>query len=190
MSLLGACLQKLEPRPYHRIGRWGRGRVRAVDLDAARSRLLASAVHLRRAVDRHAAARWSRRPRRSRATTDRMFLLKNPPNDYVAQPEGQQFAQERQPHEPRLRDHARRARRAWSTALASATTELVLWRKLQTNFKPQHFDHDAATGYVLASMALGARDANLRFISAPEILSRPNARTRRAMPKIRSRSPA
>ena len=49
---------------------------------------------------------------------------------------------------------------------------MILWQKLQANYKPQHFDHDFATGYILGSISLGARQTGLRYISWLEILGR------------------
>jgi hypothetical protein len=106
------------------------------------------------------------------ATTKRMFLLKNPPNDYVTQPEAQEFA--KNAHSTSLvYEVSEKGVAALVDHGRVAYEESVLWRKVQTNFKAQHFDHDLATGYILASMHLGGREGGIRFIPAFEILSRP-----------------
>ena len=160
-----------DTRPYHRIGRWGRGRVRAVDLtprDLAFLQTLFTFGAL--STEMLGALIAPASPRR--ATTDRLFLLKNPPNDYVSQPEGQQFAKDAN-HTSLVYEISEKGVAALVDCGRVSYAESELWRKLQANLRPQHFDHDAATGYILASLALGAREANVRFISSTEILSRP-----------------
>ena len=157
--------------PYHTIGRWGRGRVRAItpatrDLDL----LFALFTHGVLASDMLRALAAPTDSQRS--ITDRLFLLKNPPNEYVVQPEAQERTQGRQS----LRLFFEITERGVHTLVDSGRighNDFVLWSKLRINFKPQHFHHDVAAGYALASIALGARDAGIQFVSWRDILNRP-----------------
>ena len=161
---------QLDHKPFHKIGRFGRGRVRPIAFtsrDLAYLHALFTHGSLSSGMLRALVA-----PDHSqRLTTDRLFLLKNPPNDFIAQPEAQE-----------------RARNPYGAPLAFEITEygvcalvdsgrisyddLVLWRKLHSFFKPQHFDHDLAVGHILGSLELGAREAGIGFISWRDILNR------------------
>jgi hypothetical protein len=162
---------EVQEKRYHTIGRWGRGRVRPItlnerDLDyliALFTYGVLSSEMLRALV----AADQSQR-----VTADRLFLLKNPPNEYIVQPEAQERA--RTAHCAHLVfEISEKGAHALVDAGRITYDDYVLWRKAQANFKPQHFDHDHAAGYALASFALGAREAGTRFISWLEIINRP-----------------
>ena len=159
-----------EKARYHAIGKWGRGRVRAVDL-TARDLDYLHALFITGTLSAemlHALVS----PRQSqRITTDRMFLLKNPPNDFVVQPKGQENSRSAN-YTSLAYEISERGVTALVNAGRIAYADYVLWKKLQANYKPQHFDHDCATGYILGSIQLGAREAGIRFISSLEILNR------------------
>jgi protein involved in plasmid replication-relaxation len=162
---------QVQDEPYHKIGRWGRGRVRPITLNARDLDYLValftygvlSSDMLRALV----AAGHSQR-----VTADRLFLLKNLPNEFITQPEAQERA--RTAHCAHLVfEISEKGAHALVDAGRITYDDYALWRKAQANFKPQHFDHDYAAGYVLASIALGAPEAGTRFISWLEIINRP-----------------
>ena len=157
--------------PYHAVGRWGRGRVRAIVL-GARDLDLLFALFTHGALSSDMLKVLAAPADSQRATIDRLFLLKNPPNYYIVQPEAQ--ARARQRCCARLVfEIAERGVHALVDAGRIAYDDYVLWSKVRVNFKPQHFHHDLAVGYVLASFALDAREAGIRFVSWWEILNRP-----------------
>ncbi len=161
----------VQEKPYHTIGRWGRGRVPPITLNARDlDYLLALFTHGVLSSDMLRALVAPTLPQR--VTTRRMFLLKNPPNEFVAQPEAQEIA--RNVYSANLIfEINERGVYALVDSGRIDYDDHVLWSKLQGNFKPQHFDHDRAVGYVLASLALGAHETGIRFISWREILNRP-----------------
>ena len=157
--------------PFHKIGRWGRGRVRAIAPDARDLDLL-FALFTHGALSSDMLRALAAPTDSQRAITDRLFLLKNPPNDYVVQPEAQERAANRH-CAPLVFEITERGVDTLVDAGRIAYDDFILWSKMQVNFKPQHFDHDIAAGYVLASLALGAREAGIRFVSWRDILNRP-----------------
>ena len=155
---------------YHTIGRWGRGIVRAIDL-APRDLAYLYALFIHGVLSTEMLHALVCAERSRRITIDRMFLLKNPPNDYIAQPKAQENSRSAN-YTSLSYEISDRGVEALVDAGRISFADLVLWRKLQSNYKPLHFDHDFATGYILASVEIGARAAGLRFISWLEILNR------------------
>jgi protein involved in plasmid replication-relaxation len=155
---------------YHSIGRWGRGYVRAIDLNA-RDLAYLRALFIFGVLANEMLHALVCPERDQRVTTDRMFLLKNPPNDYVVQPKGQENSKSAN-YRSLSYEISTKGVEALVDSGVIAFADFVLWRKLQANYKPLHFDHDFATGYILASIELGARQAGQRFISWLEILNR------------------
>ena len=159
-----------EKSRYHAIGKWGRGRVRAVDLTPRDLDYLHALFTTGTLSTEMLHALVS--PKQSqRITTDRIFLLKNPPNDFVVQPKGQENSKGAN-YTSLAYEISERGVSALVDAGRIAYADYVLWKKLQANYKPQHFDHDCATGYILGSFQLGAREVGIRFISWLEILTR------------------
>ena len=160
-----------EVRPYHALGRWCRGHVRSVELKPRDLDYL-SALFIHGVLSTAAIQKLTVSDRTQRVVTDRFFLLKNPPNELVAQPDGQMRAKN-----ANCTDLAFEVNEKGVAALVDAGRisyeDYQLWKKLQANYKPQHFDHDFATGLITSSIALEARAAGLRFISWLEILNRP-----------------
>ena len=160
----------VQEKPYHTIGRWGRGCVRPIrltprDFDC----LYALFIHgvLSSDVLRALVA-----PEHSqRAIGDRLSLMRNPPNDYINQPEAQQRALNSY-RSTLVYEINEGGVRALVDSGRIILEDYILWKKVQASFKPQHFDHDRAAGYVLASLELGAREAGARFISWREIINR------------------
>ncbi len=155
---------------YHAIGKWGRGRVRAVSL-TPRDLAYLYALFVHGVLSSEMLHALVSPTQRQRSTTDRLFLLKNPPNDFIVQPR----AQERAPNA----NYASLAYEVGDRGVDAlvdngriAYQDYLLWKKIQANYKPQHFEHDFATGYILASIELGAREMGLRFIPWPEIFNR------------------
>jgi hypothetical protein len=176
LRILARMETRSQEKPYHTIGRWGRGRVRPIALSPRDLDYLLALFTL--GVLSSDMLRALVAPQHSqRVTADRLFLLKNPPNEYIVQPEAQQRA--------RGADCAHlvfEIGNKGSHALVDSGRityeDYVLWQKAQVNFKPQHFDHDRAAGYVLASVVLGARETGVRFIPWCEILNRPRCPAR------------
>ncbi len=67
---------------YHAIGKWGRGRVQAVEITAHDAAYLQS-LFMHGVLSNEMLHALVCPDRMQRATTDRMFLLKNPPNDFI-----------------------------------------------------------------------------------------------------------
>jgi hypothetical protein len=155
---------------YHSIGRWSRGFVRAIEINT-RDLAYLRALFIFGVLSNEMLHALVCAERHQRLTTDRMFLLKNPPNDYVVQPKGQENSKSAN-YTSLSYEISTRGVETLVDSGVIAFADFVLWRKLQANYKPLHFDHDFATGYILASIELGARQAGLRFISSLEILSR------------------
>ncbi len=155
---------------YHAIGKWGRGRVRSISLTSRDlAYLFALFVHGTLSSDMlHALVSPGQR---QRSTTDRLFLLKNPPNDYIAQPKAQQRARNANYASLAYEINDRGVDALVDSGLI-AYDDFRLWKKIQANHKPQHFEHDFATGYILASIEIGARETGLRFISWLEVFNR------------------
>lgn len=160
----------LETRRYHVRGRFGRGPVRPVRLTARKLDYLHALFihHTLPSYMLHALVAPQAKPRE---TSDVMHLLKNPPNDYVVQPRGLTRSR-----------HANCAYLAYELSEKGAEAlvdsgrvtyaDYLLWQRIQKNYRPQHFEHDLATGYTTASLALGCRELGLRFISWLEFLNR------------------
>ena len=155
---------------YHSIGRWGRGRVRSVDL-TERDIAYLHALFLHGVLSNEMLHPLVCAGQSQRTTTDRLFLLNNPPNDYVIRPKGQENAKSAN-YTSLSHEISEKGVEALVDAGRISFSDFVLWKKLQANYKPLHFDHDFATGYILASIELGARQNGLRFISSLEILNR------------------
>ena len=162
---------QVRERPYHTIGRFGRGHVRPLTL---RSRDLdyLQALFIHGALSTVILGALVAPEDSPRAISDRLFLLRNPPNEYVAQPAAQQRAINA------YRSHlvleiTEKGAHALVDSGRITYEDFVLWKKLRANFKPHHFDHDRMAGHVLASFDLGARDAGIRFITWRDILNRP-----------------
>jgi hypothetical protein len=155
---------------YHSIGRWGRGSVRAVDL-TPRDLAYLRALFVHGVLSTEMLHALISPERTQRATTKRLFLLRNPPNDYIVQPKAQERSRDAN-YAALSYEISEKGAETLVESGVIAFADFVLWKKLQSNYKPQHFDHDFATGYILASIELGARQAGLRFISCLEILNR------------------
>ena len=162
-------------KPYHTIGRWGRGRVRPIALNARDIDYLLS-LFTYGTLSSDMLRALVAPDHSQRVTADRLFLLKNPPNEFIVQPEAQERA--RTAHCANLVfEISEQGAHALVDAGRITYDDYVLWRRAQVNFKPQHFDHDRTAGYVLASLALGARETGIRFIPWLEVLSRPRCPT-------------
>ena len=173
-------IQGVPCRPYHAIGRWRRGRVQAVNLSARDLEYLhALLTYGALSTDLLAALVTPGAPRRR--TSDRMHLLKNLPNEYVVQPEAQEFTKNAN-CTSLVYEISEKGVAALIDRGRISYADFVLWRNMQANFKPHHFDHDLTTAYILGSMQLGARETGVRLIGTLEILSRPKCpdETRRA----------
>jgi hypothetical protein len=157
-------------KPYHALGRWKRGPVRPIDLKPRDFDCL-FALFTHGVLSTATVQKLAMPDRNQRTVTDRFFLLKNPPNEYVTQPAGQQRAKN-----ANCTDLAFEIADKGAAGLVDSGrisySDYALWNKLQSNFKPQHFDHDFATGFATASIELATRSHGLRFISWPEILNR------------------
>lgn len=155
---------------YHTIGKWGRGRVHAIEL-TARDLSFLHALFLHGILSTEMLHALVCPERAQRATTDRLFLLRNPPNEFILRPKAQE--------ELKAANYASLAYEISEKGVEAlvehsvvAYPDFLLWQKQQANFKSQHFDHDFATGHILGSIAHGARGAGLRFIPWLEILNR------------------
>ena len=155
---------------YHSIGKWGRGCVRAVDL-TARDFAYLRALFIHGVLSNEMLHALVCAEGNQRATTDRMFLLRNPPNDFVLRPKAQENSKSAN-YTSLSYEISPKGVEALVDGGVISFVDLVLWQKLQSNYRPQHFDHDFATGYILGSIALGARQVGLRFIPWLEVLNR------------------
>ena len=155
---------------YHAIGKWGRGRVQAVEITARDLGYLQS-LFLHGVLSNEMLHALVCPERAQRATTDRMFLLKNPPNDFIVQPKAQEDSKSAN-YTSLAYEISPKGVEALVDRGVVTYADMILWQKLQANYKPQHFDHDFATGYILGSISLGARQAGLRYIPWVEILGR------------------
>lgn len=159
-----------EVKPYHALGRWRRGRVRAVELNSRDLDYL-FALFIHGVLSTAMIQKLIVPDRTQRTVTDRFFLLKNPPNEFVSRPEGQMRSKN-----ANCTDLAFEITNKGAAALVDhdriSYADYLLWTKIQGNFKPQHFDHDLATGSITALIAVAAEASGLRFISWLDILSR------------------
>ena len=155
---------------YHAIGKWGRGRVKAVEIPA-RDLTYLHALFIYGVLSNEMLHALVCPERAQRATTDRMFLLKNPPNDFIVQPKAQEDSKSANYTSLAYEISPNGVETLVDRGVISYT-DMIIWQRLQVNYKPQHFDHDFATGYILGSISLGARQTGLRYISWLEILGR------------------
>ena len=72
--------------PYHAIGRFGRGRVREIAL-GGRDLDLLFALFTHGTLSSEMLRAVAAPSHSQRATTKRLFLLRNPPNEFVMRPE-------------------------------------------------------------------------------------------------------
>jgi hypothetical protein len=155
---------------YHAIGKWGRGRVQAIEI-TARDLAYLQALFMHGVLSNAMLHALVCPDRMQRATTDRMFRLKNPPNEFIVQPKAQEDSKSANYTSLAYEISPKGVETLVDRRLISYA-DMILWQKLQANYKPQHFDHDFATGYVLGSIALRARQTGIRYIPWLEILGR------------------
>ena len=114
--------------------KWGRGFVRAIDLNA-RDLAYLRALFIFGVLSNEMLHALVCAERGRRVTTDRMFLLKNQPNDYVVQPKGQENSKSAN-YASLSYEISRRGVEALVDSGLIAFSDFVLWRKLQANYKP------------------------------------------------------
>ena len=108
-------------------------------------------------------------------TTEELKHLKRIPNSYLEQPTAQLDTLD-----PRSKHLVYKISAGGVAALVDSgrirIEDAILWKRLQQNNGP--FRHDAGTGYITASIALGAKAAGYRFIPWFEILNHQYCKTK------------
>lgn len=103
-------------------------------------------------------------------TTEELRLMKLPPNEYLEQ-STTNLRRRAQPLSSeliyRITAHGVEALLRYSRI---APEDAELWTKLRAQEKQNNYWHDVATSFVTASMAIGARDLGLKFLSIYDIM--------------------
>jgi hypothetical protein len=102
-------------------------------------------------------------------TTEELKRLKRIPNSYLEQPEAQQDTIDAL-YNRLIYRLSLRGIEGLLTGDRITIDDARLWRNLRSQHKENQFWHDAATGYITASIELGCKQIGLKFLSVYDIL--------------------